>query len=70
MLKDGEVDLGIAVHSSINDEFDFVPMFPYETRPHGASGASHPGGRDNLPGTDNQVAPSAHGAADIDPHRP
>ena len=30
MLKDGEVDLGIAVHSSINDEFDFVPMFPYE----------------------------------------
>ena len=30
MLKDGEVDLGIAVHNSINDEFDFVPMFPYE----------------------------------------
>ncbi len=30
MLKDGEVDLGIAVHNSISDEFDFVPMFPYE----------------------------------------
>ena len=30
MLKDGEVDLGIAVHNSVSDEFDFVPMFPYE----------------------------------------
>ena len=30
MIKAGDVDLGIAVHNSINDEFDFVPMFPYE----------------------------------------
>ncbi len=30
MITDGEVDLGIAVHHSVNDEFDFVPMFPYE----------------------------------------
>ena len=30
MIKAGDVDLGIAVHHSINDEFDFVPMFPYE----------------------------------------
>ena len=30
MIKAGDVDMGIAVHNSINDEFDFVPMFPYE----------------------------------------